>query len=240
LIGTVISHCDDIIAHHQKELEDLRQLKKLFLQKIFDQEWRFKGFTDAWEQRKLLELTKIFDSARISNTLWTNKGIPYLRSSDINTESRQDELSISPELFQRLDKQTGSPKKGDLLIISGGTAKSVGLTFYKDDNSLVYVQGGAILYAQTSKSSMVDGKFLHFEFLTRRLRKYVHDSMTGISIRHFTIDPVSKTPIIFPSINEQQTISGLFDGLDNAIAHHQKKLDQLQQLKKWFLQNMFV
>ncbi|GAW98733.1 restriction endonuclease subunit S [Secundilactobacillus mixtipabuli] len=182
----------------------------------------FKGH--VWEQRKLSELSKIFDSARISNSLWTNKGVPYLRSSDINTESRQDVLNISLELFQKLDKQTGSPKQGDLLIVSGGTPKSVGLTFYKDDNSPIYVQGGAILYAQTSKSSIVDGNFLHFEFLTRRLRKYVHDVMTGISIRHFTVDPVSKTSITFPSITEQQNISGLFDYLDSAIAHHQREL----------------
>ncbi|HJE45466.1 restriction endonuclease subunit S [Levilactobacillus namurensis] len=44
------------IASNQKQLDQLKTLKKLFLQKIFDQEWRFKGFTDPWEQRKLKEM----------------------------------------------------------------------------------------------------------------------------------------------------------------------------------------
>lgn len=53
LIGNILEKMDSIIAANEDKLEQLKTLKKLMMQKIFSQEWRFKGFTDPWEQRKL-------------------------------------------------------------------------------------------------------------------------------------------------------------------------------------------
>ncbi|WP_169790701.1 restriction endonuclease subunit S, partial [Pediococcus inopinatus] len=50
-IGRFIKTIDKLIAANQRQLEELKTIKKLAMQKIFDQEWRFNGFTDAWEQR---------------------------------------------------------------------------------------------------------------------------------------------------------------------------------------------
>ncbi|KJU73243.1 restriction endonuclease subunit S, partial [Pediococcus damnosus LMG 28219] len=55
-IGTFFKGIDRLIAANQRQLEQLKTIKKLAMQKIFDQEWRFKGYTDPWEQRKLNEV----------------------------------------------------------------------------------------------------------------------------------------------------------------------------------------
>lgn len=47
-------------------------------------------------------------------------------------------------------------------------------------------------------------------------------------------------PISVPSIEEQQKIGTFFKQLDDTITLHQRKLDQLKEMKKWFMQNMFV
>lgn len=52
-IGSLFQTLDALIASNQKKLDNLQTLKKLLMQKIFNQDWRFKGFTDPWEQRKL-------------------------------------------------------------------------------------------------------------------------------------------------------------------------------------------
>ncbi|WP_057732508.1 restriction endonuclease subunit S, partial [Levilactobacillus zymae] len=57
-IGKMLGILDATIASNQKKVDQLKTLKKLFLQKIFDQEWRFRGFTDPWEQRKLKDISK--------------------------------------------------------------------------------------------------------------------------------------------------------------------------------------
>ncbi|WP_268886840.1 restriction endonuclease subunit S [Lactiplantibacillus plantarum] len=58
-LGVIFFTIDTLIAANEDKLEQLKTLKKLMMQKIFSQEWRFKGFTDPWEQRKLGELGKI-------------------------------------------------------------------------------------------------------------------------------------------------------------------------------------
>lgn len=58
-IAKLLFKLDDLIASNQKKLDNLQMLKKLLMQKIFDQEWRFKGFTDPWERRKLGEVVNV-------------------------------------------------------------------------------------------------------------------------------------------------------------------------------------
>ncbi|NKZ23131.1 restriction endonuclease subunit S, partial [Pediococcus argentinicus] len=58
-IGCLLNHLDDTITANQRKLDELKNVKKLLMQKIFSQEWRFKGFTDPWEQRKLGQIARI-------------------------------------------------------------------------------------------------------------------------------------------------------------------------------------
>ncbi|MFD1239454.1 restriction endonuclease subunit S [Latilactobacillus sakei] len=110
-----------------------------------------------WEQSKLGNLVEIKDSARISNIYWQEDGIPYLRSSDLVDYTASGALFISKQTYNTFSSKTGSPKKGDVLFTSGGT---IGIPTLKKDDSLIYVQGGSILYAKTSNSVKLDGRFL--------------------------------------------------------------------------------
>ncbi|WP_443711953.1 restriction endonuclease subunit S, partial [Ruminococcus bicirculans (ex Wegman et al. 2014)] len=58
-IAEILSTQDKLIELQEKKIEQLKELKKAYLQKMFPKkgskypELRFKGFTDPWEQRKL-------------------------------------------------------------------------------------------------------------------------------------------------------------------------------------------
>src|SRR5699024_6613784 len=99
-IGLFFKRIDETIALHQRKLEQLQSMKNGFLQKMFpkdgekEPEIRCPGFTDDWEQRKLGDIADIKDSARISNELWVENGIPYLRSSDLVNGELNGELFI--------------------------------------------------------------------------------------------------------------------------------------------------
>ena len=197
---------------------------------------RFPGFEGEWKERKLGEIAEIKDSARISNEFWVEKGVPYLRSSDLVNNELQGELFISKETYNKYSLQTGFPQKGDVLFTSGG---KVGVTHHKEDDSDVYVQGGAILYVKTSTSEILKGSFLNIYFSTHKMRKYMENASVGGTIKHFTLIPANATPIIYPSIKEQQKIGSLFKVLDKKIQLQHEKIDLLKEQKKGFMQKIF-
>lgn len=197
---------------------------------------RFKGFTDAWEQRKLGDIADIKDSARISNELWVENGIPYLRSSDLVNGELNGELFISKETYEGYASKTGAPQKDDVLFTSGG---KVGVVYHKKDESPVYVQGGAVLYVKTSTSNLLDGSFLSIYFGSPRMQTYMDIASSGGTIKHFTLKPANASPIIFPGLSEQQKIGAFFKELDKTIALHQRQSDTYKELKKSMLQKMF-
>ncbi len=61
-IAEILMKWDEAIELYNQYIEKLKQLKSIWLKKMFPKkgervpEWRFKGFTDAWEQRKLGDL----------------------------------------------------------------------------------------------------------------------------------------------------------------------------------------
>ena len=197
---------------------------------------RFPGFTDVWEQRKLGDIADIKDSARISNELWVENGIPYLRSSDLVNGELNGELFISKETYEGYASKTGAPQKDDVLFTSGG---KVGVVYHKKDESPVYVQGGAVLYVKTSTSNLLDGSFLSIYFGSPRMQTYMDIASSGGTIKHFTLKPANASPIIFPGLSEQQKIGAFFKELDKTIALHQRKLTLLKQLKQTYLQALF-
>ncbi len=196
---------------------------------------RFKGFTDDWEQRKLGEIADVKDSARISNELWVENGIPYLRSSDLVNGELNGELFISNDTYEKYASKTGAPQKDDVLFTSGG---KVGIVYHKMDDSPVYVQGGAVLYVKTSTSVLLEGSFLSVYFSSPKMQLYLDIASSGGTIKHFTLKPANSSPIVFPSISEQSKIGQFFKTLDDTITLHQRKLDQLNQLKQALLQQM--
>ncbi|MFW3333156.1 restriction endonuclease subunit S [Aerococcus viridans] len=197
---------------------------------------RFKGFTDDWKQRKLGKIADVKDSARISNELWVENGIPYLRSSDLVNGELNGELFISNDTYEKYASKTGAPQKDDVLFTSGG---KVGIVYHKMDDSPVYVQGGAVLYVKTSTSVLLEGSFLSVYFSSPKMQLYLDIASSGGTIKHFTLKPANSSPIVFPSISEQSKIGQFFKTLDDTITLHQRKLDQLIQLKEALLQQMF-
>lgn len=194
------------------------------------------GYDTEWSLKKLGDITDVKDSSRISNTLWISNGVPYLRSSDLSNDNIEGELFLSKRTYQEYSAKTGAPSRGDLLFTSGG---KIGVTYYKEDDSEVYVQGGSILYAKTSESEHLDGRFLKFYFDTSILKKYIENASTGLTIKHFTLKPAKDTPIAIPDLEEQIKIGLFFKKLDDTIFLHQQELDALKQTKQGFLQKMF-
>ena len=242
-ISEYFTNLDHLITLHQRKYDETKTLKKYMLQKMFPQngekvpEIRFDGFTEDWEQRKLGEVCEIKDSARIPNSEWSESGIPYIRASDVTNENTDGVLFISQERYEFYKNRTGAPTKNDVLFNGGG---EIGKSLLITDEKPIYVQGGAVLYARTSKSRELVGQYLKTYFETTNAKSYIDAASAGGTMRHFTLKPSQKMRILMPSVEEQEKIGGYFVNLDRLITLHQRKCDELQSIKKFMLQNMFI
>ena len=243
-IGQYLTQLDNLITLHQRKCDRLQNVKKSMLEKMFPKsgskfpEIRFKGFTEAWEQRKLGELTNIASAARVHKEEWATQGVPFFRSSDVVSAykgSKNTQAYISWELYEHLSSLSGKLEKDDILITGGG---SIGIPYIVPNNEPLYSKDADLIWIKHSGN--FDSQYM-FTYLTApSFRTYLNAISHIGTIAHYTIEQVKDTPIHLPSIAEQKAIGQYFRSLDNLITLHQRKLEKLKNIKKSMLEKMFV
>ncbi|EBF5129463.1 restriction endonuclease subunit S [Listeria monocytogenes] len=194
---------------------------------------RFKGFSDAWEQRKLGELGEVTTGKAFSSTSFDNQG-EYLviTNKNISDSSRSqniitNRISISDdEIIQRyrLDGE-------NILVTMDGV--NLGKTaMYSNANALLAQRVGRI------KSNQLE--FIYQITSSNTFLRTMQTLSVGNAIKHISLKQISEYSSLGPKdIIERKKIGSFFKKLDNAIALHQRKLNALKLMKKGFLQQMF-
>ena len=245
-IGAYFESLDTLITLHQRKCEETKKLKKYMLQKMFPQngqtvpEIRFAGFTDAWEQRKLGDMMDVTSVKRIRQSDWTDSGVRFLRARDIVAESKNEEVSeplfISQEKYDEYSAVSGKVEKGDLLVTGVGT---IGVPMLINSEEPLYFKDGNIIWFKNKNA--IDGRFFYHLFNGLNVQKFIKESAGTGTVGTYTIENGKKTPINLPlRKEEQEKIGEYFSNLDHLITLHQHKYEQLQSMKKFMLQNMFV
>lgn len=237
-IASYISSLNNLITLHQRKCEEIKTLKKFMLQKMFPQngenvpEIRFDGFTDAWEQRKVSELLQERNEqapmdeeyplmAFIANQGVAPKGERYDRSALVNDKA---------------GKKYKRTEYGDFIYSSNNLETgSIGLNKY--GNACI-----SPVYSIFKPTGKADLDFLGKRFLRKDFINKMVKWRQGVVYGQWKIHESDflKIEIAVPSIGEQKAIGQYLDHLDNLITLHQRKCDELQSIKKFMLQNMFV
>lgn len=186
---------------------------------------RFKGYVDAWEQRKFGDVGTVAMCKRIFKEETSENGeVPFYK---IGTFGGEPDAYISREVYEKYKTMYPYPKKGDILIsASGSIGRTVEYTG-KDE----YFQDSNIVWLQHNKN--IDNSFL------KVLYSVVQWSCEGSTIKRLYNDNFLKTKIVIPNIKEQMLIGEYFGRLDNLITLHQRKYDALKTMKKTLLSKMF-
>ena len=232
-IGQTLNNITNLITLHQRKLDQLKTLKKYFLQNMFPAKGekvpriRFKGFTGDWEQRKLGDFGAVAMCKRIFKDQTSEKGdIPFYK---IGTFGGVPDAYIPRELFNEYKQMYPYPEKGDILISASG---SIGRTVeYTGEDA--YFQDSNIVWLRHDKS------------IVNLFLKYLYEviqwaGIEGSTIKRLYNDNILTTEVMIPSVQEQEKIGAYLDSIDHLITLHQRKLDQLQTMKKFMLQNMFI
>lgn len=241
-IAEILSTQDKLIELYERKIEQLKTLKKGYLQKMFPKkgckypELRFKGFTDDWEQRKLGEIMNITSVKRIHQSDWTYSGVRFLRARDIvaayKNEKSSDYLYISQDKYEEYSSLCGKVNKGDLLVTGVGT---IGVPMLINDENPLYFKDGNIIWFQNENK--INANFLYYSFIGNAIQSFIQESAGTGTVGTYTIDSGKKTPIALPKyMTEQHQIGAFFANLDRLITLHQHKLDKEKQKKKALMQ----
>ncbi len=216
-IGSFFNNLDNLISLHQQKHTQLIAIKKAMLEKMFPKEGenfpelRFAGFTGPWERRKLGELF-------------------VFRYGDGNT----------------------NPSNGGKYPVFGAGGIQGGYTKYNAENSIVIGHMGDagcvswgegkhfVTYNGTitkAKNKIFSSKFGYYLLLHMNLRKY----RGGTGLPFLTYEMLTEMETMSPTnARESKKITNYLTYFDTLITLHQKKIDQLQHIKKAFLDKMFV
>ena len=245
--GECLTHIDNLITLHQRKLDRLKNIKKSMLDKMFPKdgevvpEIRFKGFTDAWEQRKLREIATMH--ARIG---WQNlRTSEFLDSGDYMLITGTDFMDgvvifdnchyVERERYEQ-DKHI-QIRNGSILITKDGT---LGKVAYIQGLRMPATLNAGVFNVEIKNEKEVDNRYL-FQYLKAPfLMDYVDKKATGGTIKHLNQNILVDFPVVLPQKAEQEKIGEYFFSIDNLITLHQRKLDKLKNIKKSMLDNMFV
>ncbi|WP_075294493.1 restriction endonuclease subunit S [Histophilus somni] len=227
-IGTFFTALDRYITIHQRKLENIQKLKKSLLQKMFpknDQEFpeiRFPEFTYAWEQRKLGEVVEIIMGQSPNSENYTNNPKDHILVQG-NADIKNGK--VFPRTWTTQITKIG--KKNDLVM---SVRAPVG-DMAKTDYDVVLGRGVCA----------IRGNEFIFQLLNKmKINGYWNTLSTGSTFESINSNDIKNAQISIPLPIEQQKISTFFTALDRYITIHQRKLENMQKLKKSLLQQMFV
>lgn len=193
---------------------------------------RFKGFTEAWEQRKLEELASKFTGGGTPNTSnpnYWNGEIPWIQSSDLEEDDVLS-LTVKKHISQEGLKNSAAkiiPKNSLVIVTRVGVGKLVvntqEIATSQDFLSLSGIKGNS--------------RFLAYSLYS--LLKEITQRVQGTSIKGITKTDFLKEAIFVPSLEEQEKISSCMVEVDKLITLHQRKLNRFQKIRTTFLQKMF-
>lgn len=242
-IGELFKNIDNLITLHQRKCDQLSNVKKALLEKMFPSEGeyapriRFKSFTDAWEQRKLGDIGKTFTG--LSGKTATDFGhgqakfLPYLNifNNPIADISFLESIEI--------DKSQNQICYGDVFFTtSSETPEEVGMSsIWLGKSKNIYLNSFCFGFRPT-----IEFNPYYFGYLLRSdtFRKPITILAQGISRFNISKTKVMEIKIPLPSKDEQSKIGELFKNLDNLITLHQRKCEKLKNLKKSLLEKMFI
>ncbi|AMU79974.1 restriction endonuclease subunit S [Streptococcus suis] len=232
-IGSFFSDLDQLITLHQRKLDDVKELKKALLQKMFPKgngndfpELRFPEFTDAWKQRKAMEIFKFVSDKGYAD-------LPILSASQELGMIRRDEIGIDIKYDKEAVANYKRVLPGQFVIhlrsFQGGFAWSEieGLT------SPAYT----ILDFKEENSSKFWRNVLTSPNFIKKLETVTYGIRDGRSISYSDFSTLN---FVIPTLPEQEAIGSFFSDLDQLITLHQRQLDHLKLLKKALLQQMFI
>ena len=196
---------------------------------------RFEGYSEDWEQRKLGDIASLITKGTTPKDKSGVGEVNFVKVENINPDN--GEITNTSQIS--LKEHEGYLKRSQL-----------------KENDILFSIAGTLGRVSTVKSSVLPAntnQALAIIRLCEGVIEYVTTVLKGKAVEDFikrnptvgaqpnlSLEQVNNLEIPFPSNEEQQKIGAYFEAVDHLITLHQRKCDELQSIKKFMLQNMFI
>lgn len=236
-IANFLSSVDAKINQLTKKKALLEKYKKGVMQKIFNQEIKFKddeGMNySKWKSSKIGKISKIYDGTHQTPN-YVDKGIPFYSVEHVSANQFETTRFISEEVFEKENKRV-KLEKGDILMTRIG---SIGVAKYInwDVKASFYVS-----LALIKQSDKINNEYLyHFintdYFQTELWKRTIHVAFP----QKINLGEISECLIKIPVLEEQTKIAKFLSAIDDKINQVVIQLDKTKEFKKGLLQQMFI
>lgn len=244
-IGSCFSAIDSLITFHQRKHEALKELKKGMLQKMFPKEgakvpeFRFKGFTGDWVQRKLGDVLQFQNGFNGGREVY-GEGTAFISVMDIlnnqfiTYDCIRGKATVSDDEMEHF-----SVRYGDVLFQrSSENVEDAGTSNVYIDRDNTAIFGGFVIRGK--QIAPYSPKFMKYLLDTKPVRNQITKKAQGAQHVNVSQETLQDVQISLPSQEEQIAIESCLYNLDNLIALHQRKCDELKKMKKGLIQKMFI
>ena len=242
-LGNFFKQLDDTIALHQRELDNLKITKQVFMKKMFPKEGekvpevRFPGFMADWDYRKLGDVGETYTglSGKSKDDFGHGRG-KYVTYMNVFSNS-----IANPSLVElvEIDTKQNEVNPGDIFFTtSSETPEEVGMSsVWLENSDNTYLNSFCFGYRPIEK---FDNYYLAYMLRSSVVRKKITFLAQGISRYNISKNKVMDIAVPIPVIEEQTKIGEFFKQLDDIINLQQQELEKLKQTKQAFLQKMFI
>ena len=197
---------------------------------------RFKGFSDAWEQRKLGEMGQTYTglSGKTKDDFGHGQArfVTYMNvfSNPISNPEMTEPIEIDPK--------QNEVEVGDVFFTtSSETPEEVGMSsILLEKRGKTYLNSFCFGFRPSEK---IDSYYLAYMLRSESTRAKIILLAQGISRYNISKNKVMEIAVSLPSLDEQKMIGQYFSQLDNLITLHQRKFEKLTNVKKSMLEKMF-
>ena len=193
---------------------------------------RFKGFTDTWEQRKLDTITDVRDGTHDSPQ-YAETGHPFITSKNVKDGfiNYEDIQYVSDKDYEEINKRS-KVDKNDILMGMIGTIGNIALVRETPDFAIKNV-------ALIKDIGDVYYRYLYHCLQSNSVAHQLDENLDGGTQKFIALNKIREIVIPVPSEHEQHKIGDYMESLDNIITLHQRKYDNLTNVKKSMLEKMF-
>lgn len=189
---------------------------------------------------KLKELCNVTSSKRIFASQYQSSGIPFYRGKEIsllsNNEKIKQELYISEELYQEINKKYGVPQKDDILMTAVGTIGNC----YIVKEEKIYFKDGNIIWLKDIDSKKILPKYLYYYLNLNSTKNTIDSLLIGSTQKALTIENFKNIEIDVPNIEIQSKIVKLLNILSNKIRLNTEVNNNLYEVGIELLKNDFI
>ena len=198
---------------------------------------RFAGFEDDWEQRKLEDVLEVLKDGTHGTHADVDNGVYLLSAKNIKNgcvSVDENDRQISVEEYEKIHTKF-KLKNGDVLMTIVGTIGESAIL--ESVENITFQRSVAFL----RPNNELLNSFLFQTIYTKSFQKELDNRKATGAQPGIYLGEVAQIPIMIPTnINEQAKISSYFSYFDHLITLHQRKCEELKNVKKYMLQNMFA